>query len=138
MHEEHEKEHHHHHDHDHDHEEHEHHHEHHHEHEEHAHHHDHEHHHHHDADEIFTSVGIETAARYTKDEITNILKELGHEDEYGMVIRAKGMVAGEDSWIYFDYTPGETDVRSGSPDVTGRVCVIGAELKEDQVRKLFR
>ncbi|MBO4903234.1 MAG: GTP-binding protein [Lachnospiraceae bacterium] len=135
----HEHEHEHDHDHEHDHEhEHEHHHEHDHDHE-HEHHHDHEHHHHHDhdADEIFTSLGMETVARFTKEQIEKILSELEHEEEYGMILRAKGIVAGADAWIHFDYTPGETDVREGSADVTGKICVIGADLKEDAIRNLF-
>ncbi len=162
-HEEHEREHHHdhdhehHHDHDHDHEhhhdhdhEHEHHHDH--EHDEHEHHHDHDHehehhhdhdhehehhHHHHDADEIFTSFGLETPAKYSRDEIANILKKFDEGTDYGMILRAKGMVASENEWIYFDYTPGETDIRSGSPDVTGKICVIGSELNEEKLHHLF-
>ena len=136
------------HEHHHDHEEHEHHHgheehEHHHDHEEHEHHHDHEehghHHHHHDADEIFTSWGMETPAAYTKEEIGHILKELDREDVYGIVLRAKGMVpAADGGWIYFDYVPEESNVRDGSPDVTGKFCVIGSQLKEDKLTELFR
>lgn len=97
---------------------------------------EHEHHHHH-ADEIFTSIGMETAVKYTKEEIENILAELEHEDEYGMILRAKGMVASDNEWIYFDYTPGESDVRTGAPDVTGKFVVIGSELKEDALKELF-
>lgn len=137
------------HEHHHDHEEHEHHHdhgehEHHHDHEEHEHHHDHgehEHHHdhhHHHADEVFTSWGLETPAVYTKDEIAHILAELDKEEEYGMVLRAKGMVAGaEGGWIYFDYVPEESNVRDGKPDVTGKFCVIGSKLKEEKLAALF-
>ena len=118
-------------------------HEHHHDHEEHEHHHDHEehghHHHHHDADEIFTSWGMETPAAYTKEEIGHILKELDREDVYGIVLRAKGMVpAADGGWIYFDYVPEESNVRDGSPDVTGKFCVIGSQLKEDKLTELFR
>ncbi len=143
MHEEHE----HHHDHDHeehehhhDHEEHEHHHDH--EHEGHEHHHDHEHegheHHHHHADEVFTSWGMETPAAYTKKEISHILEELDRE-EYGMVLRAKGMVEdAEGGWIYFDYVPQETNIRDGKPGVTGKFCVIGSNLKEEKLAALFR
>ncbi len=125
--------------HDHDHEEHEHHHDHDHEHE-HHHDHDHEHehhHHHHDADEIFTSFGLETPAKYSRDKIANILKKFDEGTDYGMILRAKGMVASENEWIYFDYTPGETDIRSGSPDVTGKICVIGSELNEEKLHHLF-
>ena len=132
---------HHHHDHDehehhhHDHDEHEHHH---HEHDEHEHHHDHGHHHHH-ADEIFTSWGLETPSAYTKEEINHILAELDKEEIYGLVLRAKGMVpAADGSWIYFDYVPEESNVRDGKPDVTGKFCVIGSELKEDKLAELFR
>ncbi|MDD3367319.1 MAG: GTP-binding protein [Lachnospiraceae bacterium] len=133
------------HEHHHDHEEHEHHHdheehEHHHDHEEHEHHHEHEgHEHHHHADEIFTSWGMETPASYTKDEITAICTKLENEAEYGLILRAKGMVpSGNGSWVYFDYTPGETDVRDGSADITGKFCVIGSKLQEDNLAKLFQ
>ena len=152
----------HHHDHDeeccHDHEEHEHHdHEHHHDHdeecchEEHEHHdhdhhhdhdgeccHDHEHHHHHHADEVFTSWGMETPAKYTADEISHILEELENTEKYGMVLRAKGMVASDaGDWVYFDYVPQESNVRSGKPDVTGKFCVIGSKLNEENLKALF-
>ena len=130
----------------HDHEEHEHHHdhedhEHHHEHDENCtcgcHDHDHDHHHHH-ADEVFTSWGFETPATYSADEIAHILEELDHQDEYGFVLRAKGMVPGADgTWTYFDYVPEESNVRSGSPCVTGKICVIGSNLKEDKLAELF-
>ena len=134
---EHEHEHEHHHDHDHEEHEHEHHHEHHHEHD-HDHEHHHEHHHDHDADEIFTSFGLETPAKYTKEEITAILAKLEDEAGYGMILRAKGMVASDSSWIHFDYTPGEPNVRDGAADVTGKICVIGSDLKEDALRELFQ
>ena len=135
---------HHHHDHDHDHE---HDHDHNHEHDHHhdhgpdctcgCHDHDHEGHHHH-ADEIFTSWGLETPAVYTKEEIEHILGELDKDEEYGMVLRAKGMVpAADGGWIYFDYVPEESNVRSGKPDVTGKFCVIGSKLKEDKLAELF-
>ena len=80
---------------------------------------------------------METPAKYTKEEIDTILSALEKEQEYGMILRAKGMVASEGSWIYFDYTPGEKDVRDGSPEVTGKICVIGSELREDALRQLF-
>ncbi len=137
-HEEHEHHHHDHeeHEHDDDHEEHEHHHD----HGEHGHHHDHDghDHHHHHADEVFTSWGLETPAVYSREEITHILKELDKEDEYGLVLRAKGMVPGTDGgWIYFDYVPEESNVRDGKPNVTGKFCVIGSKLKEERLAALF-
>lgn len=131
--------------HDHDHE-HEHHHDHEHEHEHHHHDHDeecscgcgHDHHHHHHADEVFTSIGIETAKKFTAESVKAFLGALEDDDLYGMVLRAKGMVPSEGSeWIYFDYTPGEINVRTGSPEYTGKVCVIGSELKEDAIRELI-
>ena len=100
--------------------------------------HDHDHHGHHHADEVFTSWGMETAAVYDKEQIAYILDELDHEKEYGIVLRAKGMVPGTDgSWIHFDYVPGEAEVRTGAPDVTGKFCVIGSKLKEDALKALF-
>ena len=130
----------HHHDHDHD----EHHHDH--EHEHHydengvcscGHHHDHEHGHHH-ADDVFTSWGKETPHKYTKTEIENILKTLSDDEFYGTILRAKGMVENADGgWIYFDTVPGEYELREGEPDYTGRLCVIGCDLKEDELEKLF-
>ena len=156
---------HHHHDHDHDHEcgcghdheEHEHHHHDHdhecgcgHDHEEHEHHHhDHDHecgcghdhhdHHHHHADEVFTSWGQETVKTFTKEQIEGILKKLSEDTAYGMVLRAKGMVAGADGqWIYFDMVPEEYEVRDGAPEFTGRICVIGSKLDEDKLAELFR
>ena len=152
----HDHEHHHHHDehckcgHDHEHEHHHHHdehckcghdheHEHHHHHDEHCkcgHDHDHDHHHHH-ADEVFTSWGVETAAKFTVEGIENALRKLDSR-EYGFVLRAKGIVAGEDGkWIHFDYVPGESDVRFGSADVTGKLCVIGSDLDETDIAALF-
>ena len=147
---EHEHDHEHHHDHEHDHE-----HEHHHDHE-HEHHHDHDHehhhdhgpdctcgchdhdHHHHHADEVFTSWGIEGPTAYSKEEIEAILKKLEDEENYGMILRAKGMVPDvEGGFIYFDYVPEESNVRAGKPDVTGKLCVIGAQLKEDNLKALF-
>ena len=100
-------------------------------------HHDHEHGHHH-ADEVFTSWGVETAKKYSKDEIESILEQLLKDTEYGMVLRAKGIVENKDGgWIHFDYVPGEPDVRSGSAEITGRFCVIGSNLKEDKLAELF-
>ena len=104
-------------------------------------HHDHEHHHdhhHHHADEVFTSFGVETAKKFTAEGIEEALGKLGNFTEYGQVLRAKGIVEGEDGrWIHFDYVPGEPDVRYGSADVTGKICVIGADLEEDAVKELF-
>ena len=130
-----EHEHHHHHDHDDDEDEHEH------------HHHDHEcccghdhdhHHHHHHADEVFTSWGKESPAKFTKERIESILTALD-SGEYGAILRAKGMVPAEDgTWIYYDYVPEEHDIRTGKPEVTGKICVIGSNLKEDQLEELFR
>ncbi len=134
----------------HDHEEHEHHeHHHHHEHDEHCtcgcheHHHEHGHDHHHDhhghhhADEVFTSWGVETANVYSQAQIEKILTALD-SGEYGMILRSKGMVPSEDgNWVYFDYVPEEHDIRSGKPEVTGKLCVIGAQLKEEKIAELF-
>lgn len=150
-----EHEHHHHdHDHDHDHEEHEHHH-HDHDHEEcgcghdhdHHHHHDHDHdecgcghdhHHHHHADEVFTSWGRETIKKYTRENLEKILETLSETEEYGIILRAKGMLPAEDgTWIYFDMVPEETEIRSGAPEYTGRLCVIGSKLNEDKLAELF-
>jgi len=143
----------HHHHHDHDHEE-GHHHHHHHAHEEGHHHHDHDHdccgrdhdhhhhdhegHHHHHADEVFTSWGQETARTYERAELEHILDELSKEGEYGIVLRAKGMVPdGDGKWMYFDMVPEEAEIREGEPDYTGRLCVIGSKLEEDKLAKLF-
>ena len=152
-HHDHDDEHEHHHDHD---EEHEHHHhdhddehEHHHDHDEHEHHHhhdgtcscghDHGHEGHHHADEIFTSWGMETARKYSQAEIESILKKLSDDDTYGTILRAKGMVAdSEGGWIFFDMVPEECDVRPGTPQITGKFCVIGAELKEAKLAELFK
>ena len=142
------------HDHDHDHEEHEHHH-HDHDHEEcgcghdhdHHHHHDHDHdecgcghdhHHHHHADEVFTSWGRETIKKYTRENLEKILETLSETEEYGIILRAKGMLPAEDgTWIYFDMVPEETEIRSGAPEYTGRLCVIGSKLNEDKLAELF-
>lgn len=143
------EEHEHHHHHDHDHEEHEHHHDHDHDHEEHEHHHehgenctcgchDHEHHHHHHADEVFTSWGKETPHKYNEDKLREILDTLADTEKYGVILRAKGIVpsdAGE--WLYFDLVPGEFEVRKGKADITGKLCVIGSKLKEDDLAELF-
>ena len=99
--------------------------------------HDHDHHHHHHADEVFTSWGRETAKKYTAEQIANILEELD-SGVYGIVLRAKGIVAGADGqWIHFDFVPGEENVRFGSADVMGRLCVIGSKLDENAIGKLF-
>ena len=135
----------HHHDHDdecgcgHDHDEHEHHHEHHHDHD----HecgcgHDHHDHHHHHADEVFTSWGRETIKKYTKENLEKMLEALSASDEYGIILRAKGMLPAEDgTWIYFDMVPEETEIREGAPEYTGRLCVIGSKLNEDKLAELF-
>ena len=137
--------------HDHEHEEHEHHHHDHecgcghdHEHEEHEHHHhDHEcgcghDHHHHHADEVFTSWGRETIKKYTRENLEKILETLSETEEYGVILRAKGMLPAEDgTWIYFDMVPEETEIREGAPEYTGRLCVIGSKLKEDKLAELF-
>ena len=153
---------HHHHDHDdecgcgHDHDEHEHHHHDHddecgcgHDHHDHAHHHDHndecgcghdhhhDHHHHH-ADEVFTSWGRETIKKYTREGLEKMLEALSASEEYGIILRAKGMLPAEDgTWIYFDMVPEETEIREGAPEYTGRLCVIGSKLKEDKLAELF-
>ena len=122
--------------HDHDHEEHEH------------HHHDHDHecgcghdhhdHHHHHADEVFTSWGRETIKKYTKENLEKMLEALSASDDYGIILRAKGMLPAEDgTWIYFDMVPEETEIREGAPEYTGRLCVIGSKLKEDKLAELF-
>ena len=101
--------------------------------------HDHDHHHHHHADEVFTSWGQETPRKYSREEVEAILKALSETEEYGAVLRAKGMLPGTDgTWIYFDMVPGEYELREGQPDYTGRLCVIGSKLKEDKLAELFR
>ena len=114
-----------------------------HEHEHHHHDHDgecscgHDHHHHH-ADEVFTSWGRETIKKFTREDLEKMLEELSSSDEYGVILRAKGMLPAEDgTWIYFDMVPEETEIREGSPEYTGRLCVIGSKLKEDKIAKLF-
>ncbi len=155
--EEHEHEHHHHHDHDeeehehhhhhdHDEEEHEHHHHHDHDEEEHEHHHHHDHdeegheHHHHHADDVFTSWGVETVRKYSEEELKDILAELSQDAvSYGIILRAKGMVPDEAGvWHHFDLVPGDYEVREGSADVTGKLCVIGSQLKEETIKELFK
>ena len=133
-HDDHDHEHHHHeHDDDHDHDEHEHHHD----------HdcccgHDHDHHHHHHADEVFTSWGVNTAKKYSSDEIKAILDGFTETNDFGAILRAKGIVEGTDGeWIYFDYVPGEADVRTGAADVTGKLCVIGSSLNEEKLAQAF-
>ena len=99
--------------------------------------HDHDHHHHH-ADEIFGSWGMETPDQYSKEDLEKILEALEDDDRYGMVLRAKGMVpCTEGGFIYFDYVPGESNIRPGKPDVTGKFCVIGSKLKEEALKELF-
>ena len=104
-----------------------------------GHHHDEDgHHHHHHADEVFTSWGRETPRKYTKDELEQILKTLSDSEEYGIVLRAKGMLPDtEGTWLHFDLVPGEYEIRNGSADYTGRLCVIGSKLDEAKLEKLF-
>ena len=144
----------HHHDHEcgcgHDHEEHEHHHDHEcgygHDHEEHEHHHNHEcgcgnhhhDHHHHHADEVFTSWGRETVKKYSRENLEKILATFSESGEYGVILRAKGMLPAEDgTWIYFDMVPEETEIREGAPEYTGRLCVIGSKLNEEKLAEIF-
>ena len=110
-----------------------------HDHEEHEHHHDHEHHHnHHHADEVFTSWGRETIRKYTREGLEKMLEALSASEDYGIILRAKGMLPAEDgTWIYFDMVPEETEIREGAPEYTGRLCVIGSKLKEDKLAELF-
>ena len=132
----------HHHDHDEDEHEHHHHHEdgeecccgHHHDHDE----HDHEHHHHHHADEVFTSWGVETPNKFTRQQLDEILNKLANSEEFGQILRSKGMLSDkEGKWMYFDLVPGEYEIREGKPDFTGRICVIGSKLAEDKLKELF-
>lgn len=130
-------------------EHHEHHHEHHEHHNEHEHHHGdecdcgchehgHHHEHHHHADDVFASIGKETAKKFSSNEIESILNAFTESSEYGTILRAKGIVAGVDGkWIHFDYVPGESNVRNGAADIIGRICVIGADIKEDKIAELF-
>lgn len=98
--------------------------------------HDHDHHHHH-ADDVFQSVGIETTHRFSKDDIKSKLEELSDFSEFGQVLRAKGIVEGENGWIHFDYVPGEIDIRSGSAAPAGMICVIGAGIDEKRIKEAF-
>ncbi|MBO5480924.1 MAG: GTP-binding protein [Clostridia bacterium] len=98
----------------------------------------HKHHHHHHADDVFTSWGMETTRKYTKEELIAALTAIADEQTYGTVLRAKGIVAGENAWLHFDYVPGEPDVREGAAGVTGRLCVIGCKLHEDALKTLFK
>lgn len=151
----HDHDHHHDHEHHHDHDEHEHHHdhdehEHHHDHDDHDHHHDHDHgdectcgchdhdHHHHHADEVFTSWGKETPHKYNEDKLREILDTLADTEKYGVILRAKGIVPSDvGEWLYFDLVPGEFEIRKGKADITGKLCVIGSKLKEDDLAELF-
>ena len=110
----------------------------------HEHHHDHDeecgcgHHHHHHADEVFTSWGRETIKKFTREGLEKMLESLSASEEYGVILRAKGMLPAEDgTWIYFDMVPEETEIREGSPEYTGRLCVIGSKLNEEKLAKLF-
>ena len=96
----------------------------------------HDHHHHHHADEVFTSWGVETTRKYTKDELSKALSAF-EDEKYGKILRAKGIVAGENAWLHFDYVPGEADIREGKAIACGRLCVIGCELNEEEITKLF-
>ena len=99
--------------------------------------HDHEHHHHH-ADEVFVSWGIQSAEKYSEETISDILNKFSESDDYGTVLRAKGIVESNDgSWIHFDYVPGEPEIRKGSADITGKICIIGVELNEEKLQQLF-
>lgn len=102
--------------------------------------HDHHHHHHgHDADEVFTSWGLETSRSMSREKLEEILKDLAHTEKYGQVLRAKGMLPDENGiWHYFDLVPEETEIREGAPIYTGKVCVIGSKLKEDELKELFK
>ena len=87
---------------------------------------------------MFTSWGMETAKKFSEESLGKILAALGDEEKYGIVLRAKGIVdASDGAWIYFDYVPGESDIRRGSAGITGRFCVIGSKLKEDALKELF-
>lgn len=111
--------------------------------EDHEHHHDHEeghdHHHHHHADEVFTSWGMETIVPVTKESLEEVLKQMSQSEDFGQVLRAKGMLPTENpgEWLYFDLVPGQYEIRDGRPDYTGKVCVIGSSLKEEALNQLF-
>ena len=114
-----------------------------------GHHHDHEHHHengeccghdhhHHHADDVFTSWGQETAHKFTKEEMEDILKKLANTEDFGVILRAKGIVPNTDgTWIYYDLVPGEYELRSGEPEITGKICVIGTKLDESKLKEVF-
>ena len=112
------------------------------------HHHDHDehcdcgchgHHDHHHADEVFTSFGVETTKKFSKDEITTVLEAFTESDDYGMILRAKGIVEGTDgNWIHFDYVPGESDIREGIAGIIGRICVIGAGIDKEKIKELLK
>lgn len=112
---------------------------------EHEHHHDHDKdgccghdHHHHHADEVFTSWGKETPHKFDEEDLKKVMEILANQTDYGTILRAKGIVAGTDgTWMQFDLVPGEYEIRKGSPDYTGRLCVIGSELKTEELSKLF-
>ena len=98
----------------------------------------HDHHHHHHADEVFTSWGRETIKKYTREGLEKMLEALSASEDYGIILRAKGMLPAEDgTWIYFDMVPEETEIREGAPEYTGRLCVIGSKLKEEKLAELF-
>ena len=100
--------------------------------------HDHEHHHHHHADEVFTSFGAETPKKFTEQQLADALDELLDEGKYGLILRAKGFLDSSDGdWLYFDYVPGEKNIRRGEADVTGRLCVIGSKINENALKELF-
>ena len=100
--------------------------------------HDHEHHHHHHADDVFTSWGVETPLKFTTDEMKSILEKLANTEEYGIILRAKGIVPNADgTWIYYDLVPGEYEMRTGEPEITGKICVIGTNLAEDKLKQVF-
>lgn len=100
--------------------------------------HDHEHHHHHHADEVFTSWGVETPNKFTRQQLDEILNKLANSEEFGQILRSKGMLSDkEGKWMYFDLVPGEYEIREGKPDFTGRICVIGSKLAEDKLKELF-
>ena len=100
--------------------------------------HDHDHHHHHHADEVFTSWGKETPHKFNEDKLKETLDELANTEEYGIILRAKGIVPSDGTdWLYFDLVPGEYEIRKGNPDITGKLCVIGSKLAEDKLAELF-
>ena len=109
------------------------------EHEHHHHDHDHDHHHHHHADDVFTSWGMETTRKFSADELKEIMQDLVNADEYGVILRAKGIVrsVNDGEWLHFNYVPGESSVECGAADYTGRFCVIGSKLHEDSLKELF-